>query len=273
MELKYLCCLLCAFAVLQKSVNPSNDFHIRHYHGKCIWFTNGTDLLELRWQCKDKFKWQDGLRLVHVFTKKCLVTDGNSDGSLLKLTTSCSGINSLFQYDSTWHEIQHSESRKCIQPSGNDVDAAEKTKLVLGPCHTSNKSKFWFLAQILYVIRHWNQLCLNFYRDDGSLKFEDNYRCARFRFRLDGQLESFEAKKVLGVENGVVKPLSLPNSNCCTHTEHSTLSTFDGTKCLHPGGTTTPKSKQTKVVFQSCGTTNGYKFHLYDDRCKCFHII
>ena len=272
MELKYLCFLLCAFVVLQKSVNASNDFHIRHYHGKCIWFKASVDLLLLRWQCKDKFRWQDGLRLVHVFTKKCIVADGNSDGSSLKLTTSCSGLNTAFQYDSTWHEIQHIESGKCIQPSGNDVNAAEGTNLVLGPCHASNKSKFWFLAQILYVIRHWNQLCLNFHRDDGSLKFADDYQCTRFRFRPNGQLESFEAKKVLGVEDGVVKPVSVPNSNCCYHTQLSTLSTFDDTKCLHPDGTTDPKSGTTKLVLKSCENTNGYKFHLYDDRCKYLFI-
>lgn len=111
----------------------TKSFYIRHYFGKCLNYDTTRLAFVFSSICRDKFRWKGGARLIHTATKKCVVPQSSTNGSLLTISDQCTGTDSLFQYDGATKMIKHALTSRCLCPeSGADPSAEAPVALKSG---------------------------------------------------------------------------------------------------------------------------------------------
>ncbi len=247
----------------------SAAFHIRHHSGRCLELR--ADQLVFGPFCRDHFKWDDGARLTHVPTGQCLVPLQNADGGQMSLTSSCSGTDTLFQYKRAWRSLKHLLTGKCMRPEKDGGSHENPSKAILSShCQVEN-ARFWFPAQVLYIIRQFSGLCLRRDSNEISIQLSDSHVCDRFLLLGTNRLMNYASKRCLTLEGHDL----VLTSHCSTakifdmNINNNLFSDPSLGKCLQPKKGELFPGHGTSLVIDNCVDEDRQRFYFYDDKGKC----
>ena len=259
-----------------------NSFHIRQRDGKCFEYEQRLRVIVLKSVCREKFRWDGGVRLIHVPTKKCLLPATSTGGIELQLTGNCSATDTLF-YNGPTGTIKHFVSGKCIGPEANAAKAAEKSKVVMGNNCASVNARFWLVRDAMYVIRHISGLCWVAHKGlDYKINLKKRYICDRFRYINGSSLQHVATGRCVTYsqdELGVFELRLTPTTSLCTPSsttlfdldENNRLHQTEAGKCVHGlGGRIDPEDK-TRLVLENCDLKESIRFYFYDERSNYFY--
>ena len=256
------------------SNNVTNSFYIRQNDGKCFEYEEALQEIVLKAVCREKFRWDSGARLIHVQTNKCLVPKANTDGSVLQLTDSCSGTDTLFQHLASTGSMKHLVSGKCIRPEANATKPAEKSKVVMWSDCSSQNTRLWLVRDAMYVIRHISGLCWVHSTAKNVFRLRKRYFCDRFRQVNSKQLEHVATGKCVTLTE-VLNRFTL--SDCASKTSafdldlNNILHETSAGKCVRGYGGSINPNPGTMVVLDGCLTEDRIKFYFYDDRSNYYY--
>ena len=248
---------------------PDDSFYLHHYGEKCAVADVTGNFLIFKSVCSDKFRWSEGARLIHVATKKCLVPAAVTDSSVVQLTGSCSGTDTLFQQLASPGSIKHLVSGKCIQP---ESFGAKAKMVILSDCSAATTG-FWLVREVMYVIKHFSGLCWNYIASENLIRMINTYVCDRFTQVNNNKLQHVATGKcvvfstyfrlaecasstALSFDLDADNILHETTTNLCVHVHLGALAPVSGTG----------------VVLHNCGNEDRLRFYFYDERSKLFFI-
>ena len=278
MYLKSVQKIVAYFTVIALVVNGYNcdkwllpkSFYLRHFFGKCLRYDASLQAIVLGVQCREKFLWKGGARLIHTATNKCLVPQSSTDGSLLTLSDQCNGTNSLFMYKASTHIIKHALTGRCFHPQTGGSDPPNGTALIVRTDCSQNRNKFFLRHQVHYIIRHFSSLCWMYDEIYKIFKLQKSMACDRFEYVNGFHLRHFKTGKCVTPVNWI---LTL-TSDCSSADTVFQLNSWANMQhapsvCVHPdGGSISPSVGTRLITFPGCSDEDRLRMYLYDDRGK-----
>ncbi len=259
--------ILLSMQIVISSNLAEDTFHIRHFSGKC---------LELRRKklifssiCRHHFIWKRGAMLIHVPTGKCLAPLSSSDGGSVSLTSSCSGKEVLFQHKRKQHAIKHLMSGMCLQPKSNIEDPVENTELVISAHCEWKCSRFWFIPQVLYVIRHFSGLCWKYSEVDDLIKLVDSHVCDRFLQHNNYHLKHWRTGKCVVFKKSYLR-LTADCSEPATsfYLDANNLLHQSQSSCVRSNSWTAKTRPNALLLLHTCANEDAMRTYFYDDKRK-----
>ena len=251
----------------------SKTYYIRHFEGKCLEYDEVRQVLVYGKLCREKFEWQDGVRLFHMPTRQCITVNATSDGSFLSLSSQCSETNTLFQYDESNRVIRHLFSNKCLHPETGDADPAINTAIVLKVGCEENINKFYFRKKAYYIIRHFGGLCWVYNSGENLIKLMNPFACDRFEYVNNYHLRHVETGKCVIFSSSYMRltddcesPETIYKLNQFSLLQHGS------TSCIHPaGGALYPPNGNFLLLKRNgCFNEDRLRFSLFDDKGESF---
>ena len=243
----------------------AEPFHIRHNMGKCLYKKDYNVAFDN--VCRHQFRWKGDARLIHIPTGKCVRADTQGR---IKITSICSGTDSLFQYQAKSHSIKHLLTGKCI--ASTVEDPAKQTEPSLSPHCNSTRARFWLVAQVYYVIRHFGGLCWVYSESDNLIKLQNSYVCDRFYQQNNLHLKHKKTGKCVILEKSYLRLTSVCSKTGTNFNLYQMgFLHRDWNTCVWPSKDAgNPKAGTSLIVKSDCfnSNNNAGKTLFYDDKGK-----
>ena len=267
----YCCLIFLLYFGFGARKSNCKSFYIRHYSGRCLAYDTNCHALVFENHCLEKFRWKDGARLIHTATSKCLVPQGNADGSRVNISDQCNGTNSLFQYNAQSQSFKHLLSGRCLHPDTGATNPSQPTPVILKANCSLQSSKYVLRHTAQFIIRHFSSLCWVYDQTDSFFKLQNTLGCDRFEY--------IYAKNLLHMKTGkcvflLGKKLSLTSNCTSSATEFkfdskSLINHVSSKQCVHPeDGLVSPSSGTPLSTFSSCADEDRHRMMKYNDRGK-----
>ncbi|XP_065055685.1 uncharacterized protein LOC135684176 isoform X2 [Rhopilema esculentum] len=253
--------------VASREFHVTNAYYIRHYNGRCLEYDGIRQVLFYGRVCREKFEWQEGARLIHIPTKKCVSVNSTSDGTFLSLTSQCSGTSSLFQYDHNNRVISHRSSNKCLHPADEGADPIANTGVVLKTGCDKNTNKYYFRETVYFIIRHIGGLCWVYDLNHSIVRLSNKVACDRFEYVNDKLLRHVETGKCVIFSSSYIRLTDDCRSAQPMYGDEHSLLHYGVSQCVQPASVAlSPPVNNELVLLNSCINEDRLRFYFYDDK-------